>query len=66
LAQPHLYTNVQPGEEVERLGRQGIEQIVKFSKNLLQIIESLRAEQKNIEQIKLNAQIANEKLEQHE
>lgn len=66
LANTHLYTNLQPAEDAERLGRTSIETIIKSLKAVLQIVENLRAEQKNIDHIKLNAQIAQEKLEQHE
>ena len=66
LANTHLYTNLQPAEDAERLGKASIETIIKSLKAVLQIVENLRAEQKNIDHIKLNAQLAQEKLEQHE
>ena len=66
LNNTHLYTNLAPAEDAERLGKTSIENIIKSLKAVLQIIENLRAEQKNIDHIKLNAQVAQEKLEQHE
>jgi hypothetical protein len=43
LAHPHIHTNIEPSEETERLGRGSIEQILKALKNVLQVIETLRA-----------------------